>query len=293
MIGERRAQSLWGILALVACAAAALVVVPATPGDAAAPQRFRDWAPAARAAITPGVMMYTDGAQCTANFVFTDDEGGVYVGYAAHCAGQGEATDTDGCATRSLPLGTRVDFVRGGSLLTGGTRLGRGRLVYSSWHTMRRLGTADAATCAYNDFALVKVDRADVGQVNPTVPHFGGPTGLDRNGLTVGERVFSYGNSSLRAGVSALSPKYGVVVGADAGWSHDVYTLTPGIPGDSGSGFLDASGRAVGVLSTVAVTPLPLSNGVGTLSMELAFARQHAGIPGLRLALGTRPFAAR
>ena len=42
-------------------------------------------------------MMYTDGAQCTANFVYTDGAGNVYVGYAAHCAGKGEATDTNGC----------------------------------------------------------------------------------------------------------------------------------------------------------------------------------------------------
>ncbi len=47
-------------------------------------------------------MMYTDGAQCTANFVYTDAAGDTYVGYAAHCAGTGAATDTDGCtATRS------------------------------------------------------------------------------------------------------------------------------------------------------------------------------------------------
>ena len=30
------------------------------------------WAPAATAKIHPGTMMYTQGAQCTANFVFTD-----------------------------------------------------------------------------------------------------------------------------------------------------------------------------------------------------------------------------
>src|SRR5689334_685818 len=53
------------------------------------------WAPAATAAIHPGVMMYTDGAQCTANFVFTDTAGDVFVGYAAHCAGTGAATDTN------------------------------------------------------------------------------------------------------------------------------------------------------------------------------------------------------
>ncbi|MEO5662381.1 MAG: hypothetical protein ABIR39_03785, partial [Nocardioides sp.] len=71
------------------------------------------WAPADTAAIHPGVMMYTDGAQCTANFVYTDGAGNTYVGYAAHCAGLGEATDTDGCLADSLPLGTKVDFVEG------------------------------------------------------------------------------------------------------------------------------------------------------------------------------------
>ena len=61
--------------------------------------------------------MYTDGAQCTANFVFTDGAGNIYVGYAAHCAGTGAATDTNGCDAGSLPLGTKVDFVEGGSLV--------------------------------------------------------------------------------------------------------------------------------------------------------------------------------
>ena len=40
------------------------------------------------------------------------------------------------------------------------------------------------------------------------------------------------------------------------GWSRTVYTVTPGIPGDSGSGFLNASGQAIGTLSTVAIAPL-------------------------------------
>ncbi len=48
------------------------------------------------------------------------------------------------------------------------------------------------------------------------------------------------------------------------GWSRTVYTITPGIPGDSGSGFLSDTGEAIGVLSTVAVLPLSLSNGSGT-----------------------------
>ncbi|WP_323794139.1 hypothetical protein [Nocardioides sp.] len=257
--------------------------------------RVKSWAAPGRATITPGVMMYTSGAQCTANFVFTDAVGGVYVGYAAHCAGKGEATDTNGCEVMSLPLGTKVDFVRGGSLVTSGTRLGRGRLAYSSWSAMDQVGTTDGPTCAYNDFALVKVRAKDVKKVNPSVPHFGGPTGIDRSGTSAGESVYSYGNSSLRAGVSTLSPKTGIALGdasADEGWSHEVYTLTPGVPGDSGSGFMTRGGKAVGTLSTVAIAPLPLSNQIGDLLRELNFARATSGIKGLRLTNGTRPFAA-
>lgn len=261
-------------------------------GDAVT--RQGSWAPVGKAAITPGVMMYTAGAQCTANFVFTDAVGGVYVGYAAHCAGKGEATDTDGCNVASLPLGTKVDFVRGGSLVSGGTRLGRGTLAYSSWVAMDRAGTTDGPTCAFNDFALVKVRARHVSKVNPTVPYFGGPTGIDKNGTRSGERVYSYGNSSLRAGISRLAPKAGLALGdaaADQGWSHEVYTVTPGIPGDSGSGFMTDKGKAVGTLSTVAVAPIPLSNQTGDLRRELKFARAHSKIKGLRLAKGTQRFS--
>ena len=65
------------------------------------------WAPASTATIHPGVQTFTDGAQCTANFVFSDGAE-VYIGYAAHCAGLGEATDTNGCVAGTLPVGTPV-----------------------------------------------------------------------------------------------------------------------------------------------------------------------------------------
>ena len=74
-----------------------------------------------------------------------------------------------------------------------------GTLVYNSWLAMQAAGEADANTCAYNDLALVKLDPADVGLVDPTVPGFGGPTGVG-SAPGVGGTVFSYGNSSLRRG---------------------------------------------------------------------------------------------
>src|SRR5919112_4410789 len=124
------------------------------------------WAPASSATVHPGVMTFTDGAQCTSNFVFTDGAGGVYIGQAAHCSGTGGQTDTDGCQTQSLPNGTPVE-------VTGASR--PGTLVYNSWTAMQQAGEADADTCAYNDFALIKLDPADHGKVNPSVPKLGGP----------------------------------------------------------------------------------------------------------------------
>jgi hypothetical protein len=279
---------------LLTLAAAGLLAAAATsaPATAAPKKQARAaWAPADTATIHPGVQMYTDGAQCTANFVYTDGSGATYVGYAAHCAGTGAATDTNGCDAASLPLGTRVDFVEGGSLVTEGTRVGGGTLVYSSWLTMQQRNETDENACAYNDLALVKVDAADVGKVNPSIPFWGGPVGINTAGTAAGDTVYSYGNSSLRGGIEELSPKQGTSVGTEGeGWSHPVYTLTPGVPGDSGSAFLDAEGNALGTLSTLALAPLAGSNGVGDLAHELSYAQANGGIAGLRLVPGTEPF---
>jgi hypothetical protein len=272
------------LLAVLATALTSVIVAP-TAGPAAAGR----WAPANGAAIRPGVQMFTAGAQCTGNFVFSDRRGRVYVGYAAHCAGRGGATDTDGCSTGSRPLGTAVRFVNGESLALAGDTVGRGRLAYSSWVTMRRRGTRNPGACAANDFALVRVGRRHERKVNPTVPFWGGPTGL-AGPPAAGEQVHSWGQSSLRP-TSLLSPKTGASLGPTyGGWGSEAYTVTPGVPGDSGSGFLDDRGRAFGTLSTVALLPFPASNGLGTLRRELDFAQRYSGIRGLRLVRGTEPF---
>ncbi len=278
-------------LVAVAAASLAMAGMAASTGSATAAPT---WAPASTAKIHPGTMMYTAGAQCTANFVYTDSSGRVYLGYAAHCAGKGGSTDTNGCKVDSVPLGTRVEFSNDGTLLSKGTIVGRGTLAYSSWITERRLGIKDANTCAYNDLALVRVDAADVSKVNPSVPFWGGPSGIDTNGTAAGDRVYTYGNSSLRFGVATLSPHTGVSLGddpADGGWSHPLYTVTPGVPGDSGSGFLSADGTAVGTLSTLGLAPLPASNNIGDLAKELAFAQARSGIAGLQLVKGTVRFS--
>src|SRR3954454_734862 len=105
-----------GLLATLVAAAIAFA-----PGTASA------WAPADSATIHPGVMTFTEGAQCTSNFVF-QDAGGTYLGQAAHCSGTGAATATNGCDSGSLPIGTPVE-------IDGASR--PGTLVYNSWLTMQ------------------------------------------------------------------------------------------------------------------------------------------------------------
>jgi hypothetical protein len=256
---------------LLAAAATVAVLITAAPASA--------WAPASTATIHPGVQTFTDGGQCTANFVYTSGSD-VFLGQAAHCSGTDGNTATDGCTSGSLPLGTPVE-------VTGASK--PGTLVYNSWLEMQANGEKDADTCAFNDLALIKIDPADVGKVNPSVPFWGGPTGLATS-TALGDEVVSYGNSELRAGIEQLSPKEGKSLGTTGGgWSHQVYTVTPGIPGDSGSGFMDASGRAFGILSTVELAPEPASNGVGDLSRELAYENAH-GPFAASLAHGTEPF---
>ncbi len=239
------------------------------------------WAPADQATIHPGVMTFTEGGQCTANFIF-EGGGEVYIGQAAHCSSTSGATETDGCLAGTHPVGTPVE-------INGASQ--PGTMVYNSWATMQANGESDPDTCAYNDLALVRINPADVPSVNPSVPGFGGPTGLGAPG-DLGSTVYSYGNSSLRLGITQLSPKQGLIVeNTNGGWNHTVYTVTPGIPGDSGSGFMNAGGAAFGVLSTVAVLPLPASNGVGDLAKELAYMRANeAALAGVNLAPGTEAF---
>src|SRR3954449_11327302 len=112
---------------ILAVFVAAIAITLAVAGAAlAAPT----WAPAASATIHPGVQTYTDGGQCTANFVFYDASN-VYIGQAAHCSGTDGNTATNGCTAHSLPVGTPVE-------VGGASR--PGTMVYNSWITMQQAG---------------------------------------------------------------------------------------------------------------------------------------------------------
>ncbi len=274
---------------VVSCRAVALAVtaaVLAALGTVAPAAAAPPFAPAAGAPRTPGVKMVSpvdEGttSSCTAAFVFGGG-GSTYLGYAAHCAGSGESMGLSGCSEPTLPLGTSVVIERNDGSRTSG------RLAYTSWGTMQERGESDEARCFLNDFALVELDPADVSRVNPSVPVLGGPTGLDTDGTRNGEPVFSYqpqnGGTTVKKGRSL-----GV---SDDGLAHRVDTAPPGRPGDSGSGYLDADGKAFGVLSTLFLDG-SRTNGVADLAQALAYANAYGEIGRVALVPGTEPFGLR
>lgn len=274
-------------LAVPAAGAQPRVLATAT-ADAPRYDTWR-WADAEDATIHPGVQTHVEGGQCTSNFVFvqvTTVSGVPYLtdvllGFAGHCATTTGAADE--CGDHALPVGHPVT-------VQGAQRTAS--VAYNATLTMQRLGEGRRAVCMNNDFGLVRLHRDDWHRVNPSVPVFGGPVGLNTTGTSVWEDIHSWGNSNLRLGLRRLSPKQGYSLGtSEGGWNHDVMTLTPGIPGDSGSGHLDGRGRALGVTSTIEYGPAPASTNLTDLHRALSYAVSHEpGLADLRLEEGTEPF---
>jgi hypothetical protein len=252
-------------------------LIPSTASAAPLP------APAAAAAIGPGVQLLIpvntrSSNVCTADFVFTAGSA-TFLGMAAHCAGTGSDDAGSGCEEPTLPVGTAVLIRRADGVTSHAT------MAYSSWVTMQQDGERDPQRCEFNDFALVALSAADAAAVNPTLPLLGGPTGLNVDGVPSGEAVYSYQPND-----GATPVKTGTSLGdGAAGQIHYVATMPPGVPGDSGSGFLDAHGEAFGVLSTE-FDDVQHSNGVGDLAAALDYAGRYGSLGRVTLVPGTTPF---
>ena len=184
-----------------------------------------------------------------------------------HCSGTGgEHGDATGATPGSLPLGTPVEV--------GGASRARGTLASSSWITMQAAGrgaTPTRATTTTSRSSGCDPGRPRQGQ--PVIPFWGGPTGLIDT-VAQGAKVLSYGNSSLRGGVTQLTPEGGRLarpVAAAAG-PLGVHGLARH-PGDSGCAFIDKQGRAFGTLSTLADRA---ARGLQRRRRPVARARLHA-----------------
>lgn len=252
-----------------------LVTAAGTTAVSAAPV----WAPVGEARVRPGVATLTGRGICTSNFVFNDQSGNVYLGQAAHCSSTAPDTNLNGCTTNSLPVGTSVR-------VSGASK--PGVMVYNSWRTMQERKEPNPDACLYNDFALVRLDPADRNRVNPSVPYWGGPSGIVPTSGN-GARAFGYGNFLDRDRVFKPEALKGISIGqTGGGWSHVLDLTPPGTSGDSGAGILDDQGRAFGVLSTLGLRSR--LNGAGDLSRELEYMKATSPLKDIVLANGTEPF---
>jgi hypothetical protein len=184
-------------------------------------------------AVSAGTCMVSPSG-CTMNFVFTDGAS-KYIGTAGHCAGNGK--------TVIAQVGTRVDPTD--SVIVNLAAIGS---VVGSWNN--GIG---------KDFALVKIDPGF--KVVPGVAGALGPTGvlcLD----PVGQPVMHYGHGYIFF-VEQGNAKFGEVIPdvdlifrpSAEGFNWVGY----GLPGDSGSGVMNAAGLAVGDLTHgLAVAGLPV-----------------------------------
>jgi len=181
-------------------------------------------------AIQPGVQVVIDNAfLCTLNWIFQDQLGAYYVGTAGHCVG--------GCGAALHPQLFRVDGVASD------------------------IGDAAYATgnCGVgNDFALIRIDPAYYGKIDPALCHFGGAQGVWTAG---GNQVLMhYGWGTVWGAAEPTRHRMGVLDGST--WSAGSFEFLGMVgPGDSGSPIMvwdpaSGNGYAVGVVTHTLALPL-------------------------------------
>jgi hypothetical protein len=187
---------------------------------------------------------------CTLNFVFQGDDGARYMGTAGHCVISG---GTDVVFTDPRPVARSRSF-----------RIGE--YVYAVLNGER-------------DFALIRLDP-DV-TVDPEFSHFGGPTGLYTDHTTDETIMYHYGHGMVLGGITPGR----TAIAFDTLSETHVCTTSAGVFGDSGSGVIDSTGKAVGVLVTLGVCFWGF-NGITRLDYQLPKAE---AVLGVDLTLMTAP----
>jgi hypothetical protein len=186
-------------------------------------------------AVSAGTCMVSPSG-CTMNFVFTDGTSN-YIGTAGHCAGNGK--------TVIAQIATRVDPTD--TVIVTLAAIGN---VVKSWNA--GIG---------RDFALVKINSGF--KVVPGMAGALGPTGVFC-GDPVGQPVMHYGHGYIffveqgYAKAGEVIPDLTLIFKFNN--ANGFNWVGYGLPGDSGSGVMNAAGLAVGDLTHgigVAGVPVP------------------------------------
>ncbi len=199
--------------------------------------------------LRPGAQL---GSRCTFNFVFytpatrkAPAKG--YIGTAGHCTDKlGEVVDQPDLG----PIGT---------------------VVYDS----------DLVKSAV-DFTLIELDPEIVGQTNPEVLGWGGPSRVATvEDFAVGDQVDVYGYGLLLGETEQTRPRHGVLFS----WSEKEYQADmPAVNGDSGAPLIHhETGAALGIISRYGFT-VPPSTDLGPL---MTWVMEELGKAGFNVQLAT------
>jgi trypsin len=214
--------------------------------------------------IQPGSLM--SGGGCTMNFIFRDQLARYYFGTAAHCtSGVGATYGVSG-------VGNNIATV-----------------VYDGGPTGNN-----------PDFALLRVDPAFYSFIDPTLCHWGGPTGVNTV-LANGETTFIYGYGTLYSTTSATRARGPGIVNDEAYPGMSIFN--PAIEqayngqaqaGDSGAPIVTGDGKAAGIHVRSYLTVVFRVDPVGKVMTRVDAAMAAASVAtGLQLQLvdGTLPFS--
>lgn len=240
-------------------------------------------APTSSQWLRPGVTSETADSACTVNFLFHYKWHRFFVGSAAHCVdgwgpATGEAFNPCGASLEGK-IGSKV------TLLAHDGRSAGGSVAYESWLTMDAVGESGGNVCQGNDFALIELGAKAQAAMHPAGLFFGGPNSMAGGGYGMGTTLYAYGASSLHGNVGigypgqdAVNRKQGISLGTDnGGYSQHVFYALPGIPGDSGGPAYGPGGEALGVASTITLTPTPGTNRYTVVAKALEYMLEHEG----------------
>ncbi|MGH3389595.1 MAG: hypothetical protein ACRDOO_12040 [Actinomadura sp.] len=198
------------------------------PGGVTRPQA----AGLAQTGIRPGQWLLTllgsDGSDttlgwCSANFVFK--KGSAWgLGTAGHCGTTGQ------------PVSAYVVPPLASGRLPGLYVIGKIGVSHDN-------GIGD-------DFAMINIDPEFASWMNPTMPVWGGPSGVYR-GAQVGLPVKHFGHGLVFG--AGGTPRAGVAIRWDINRGDGFSWVSPAAQGDSGSGVLTLGGEAAGDLTHIVV----------------------------------------
>lgn len=159
--------------------------------------------------ISPGARISTPVGLCSLNFLYTDQNNVWYAGSAGHCfRATGERASISGIG-------------------------GIGTVVY-------RINSGVGS-----DFALIRIDSEDVGKIDPSMCHWGGPTQDTASGHSV-VRHYGYGV------FYDMTPNTRARTGTTYSIGSSSFTFAGTVTsGDSGSGARLLDGEALGAITHV------------------------------------------